>query len=321
MIRRWLRFLFWQPFALMCRRFPLWPFRAEITEPVEGVRCIRIDNLLTRLLSRFSGGYDYAVLFLIEDSLIIDTGFPWARRRLKQTLIDLNVDKTIKTVVNTHYHEDHTGNNDLLMEMSGAKVLAHAEAIPEILYPIELPWYRSFLFGPSAETTAEVIGESVSTESFNFEVIDTAGHCPGHICLWEPNKRLLFSGDLYVAADLDAQLGDANGPDWIDSLERTLALKPVAMFDAHGTVFLGEEQVCSQLQRKLDFLLAIRERVRSCGKEAQTIQQLTRRVFDKGELVDWLSFGDGWLSLITGSDFSRANIVKSFLRADLKSAR
>ena len=38
-------------------------------------------------------------------------------------------------------------------------------------------------------------------------------------------------------------------------------------------------------------------------------------VFDRRDLVSWLSFGDGWLSLITGSDFSRGNIVKSFLRA------
>ena len=27
-----------------------------------------------------------------------------------------------------------------------------------------------------------------------------------------------------------------------------------------------------------------------------------------------ISFSDGWLSLLTGSDFSRGNLVKSFLR-------
>ena len=144
MLSRWLRFLLWQPFALMCRRFPLWPFKATITEPVPSVRCIRIDNLLTRLLSRFSGGYDYAVLFLVEDSLVIDTGFPWARRRLKQTLMALGLTESITTVVNTHYHEDHTGNNDLIIELCNARVLAHSLAVPEIMFPIELPWYRSF---------------------------------------------------------------------------------------------------------------------------------------------------------------------------------
>jgi hypothetical protein len=59
---------------------------------------------------------------------------------------------------------------------------------------------------------------------------------------------------------------------------------------------------------------ALRSRVREKARQPQTMQQLTRAVFDRHDLVDWLSFGDGWLALITGSDFSRSNLVRSFLR-------
>jgi glyoxylase-like metal-dependent hydrolase (beta-lactamase superfamily II) len=145
-------------------------------------------------------------------------------------------------------------------------------------------------------------------------VVETPGHCPGHICLFEPNRRWLFSGDLYVAAELDSQLRDADGPQWIASLEAALKLKPAWMFDAHGSIFAGEEAVERQLRRKLDFLIALRDRVRLHATHGQTIHELTRKVFDRRDLVDWLSLGDGWLSLITGSDFSRGNIVRSFLR-------
>ena len=314
MFRKWIRFLLWQPFALMCRRFPLWPFRATITQPTDRVTCVRIDNLLTRLLSRFGGGYDYAVCYLVDGSLLIDTGFPWARRRLKKALIDIGADRTITTVVNTHYHEDHTGNNDLLVQLCNAQVLAHAEAVPEIRFPIDLPWYRSFLFGPSQIADVSPIGSTVATEHLQFEIIDTPGHCPGHICLFEPTKKWLFSGDLYVAAELDSQLCDADGPQWISSLEVALKLRPAWIFDAHGSIFIGAEAVGQQPRRKLDFLIAIRDRVNQHATHGQTIQQLTRKVFDRRDLVGWLSFGDGWLSLITGSDFSRGNIVKSFLR-------
>jgi glyoxylase-like metal-dependent hydrolase (beta-lactamase superfamily II) len=314
MVGKWLRFLLWQPFALMCRRFPLWPFRATITHPVEHVICIRIDNLLTRLLSRFSGGYDYAVCYLIDGSLVVDTGFPWARRRLKKTLINLRADRTITTVVNTHYHEDHTGNNDLITDLCDAQVLAHSQAVPEIRFPVALPWYRSFLFGPSQITEVARIGSAVVTEHLRFEIIETPGHCPGHICLFEPKKKWLFSGDLYVAAELDSQLRDADGPQWLASLEAVIKLKPEWMFDGHGSIFAGVEAVEKQLQRKLDFLTAIRDRVNQYATHGQTIEQLTSKVFDRRDLVDWLSFGDGWLSLITGSDFSRGNLVKSFLQ-------
>lgn len=314
MISRWLRFLLWQPYALLCRRFPLWPFQVKITQPVEYVTCIQIDNLLTRTLSRFSGGYDYAVCYLVDETLLIDTGFPWARRSLKQTLQKLGVVETITTVVNTHYHEDHTGNNDLLVELCDAQVLAHADAIPEIRFPVELRWYRSFLFGPSAIADAQPVGASVSTEHTRFEVIETPGHCPGHICLFEPERKILFSGDLYIAADLDSQLGDADGPKWITSLEQSLQLRAEWLFDAHGTVLEGAEAVEQHLSRKLAFLQTIRDRVDEYATHAQTIEELTRKVFDRRGLVDFVSFGEGWLSLITGSDFSRSNIVKSFLR-------
>ncbi len=313
MFGKWMRFLLWRPFALMCRQLPLWPFRATITRPVEFVACIRIHNLLTWMLSRFSGGYEYAVCYLIDGSLVVDTGFPWARRRLRAALIDLGANRTITTVVNTHYHEDHTGNNDLIAALCGAHVLAHLEAVPEIRFPTEPRWYRSFLFGPSRIAEVEEIGAIVTTQHLQFQVIETPGHCPGHICLFEPNRKWLFSGDLYVAADLDSQLSDADGPKWISSLETALELKPEWMFDAHGSIFCGAE-VDHQLRRKLDFLTAIRDRVQQHAIHGQTIEQLTRKVFDRRDLVTWLSLGDGWLSMITGSDFSRGHIVKSFLR-------
>ena len=66
---RWLRKLFWSPFAAFCRRFPLWPFKTTLTHPCDNVTCIRIDNPITRFLSRFSGGYDYAVCYLGDDEL------------------------------------------------------------------------------------------------------------------------------------------------------------------------------------------------------------------------------------------------------------
>ena len=151
--------------------------------------------------------------------------------------------------------------------------------------------------------------------TFTSKSFETPGHCPGHICLFEQNKKWLFSGDLYVAADLDSQLEDADGPRWIASLKTVLTLSPEWMFDAHGSIFAGAEVVSRQLQAQTRLLFtAIRDRVNKYATHGQSIQQLTRRVFDKGDLVDWLSFGDGWLSLITGSDFSRGNIVRSFLR-------
>ena len=290
------------------------PLRATVTEPVDGVICIRIDNGITRLLSRFSGGYDYAVCYLVDGTLLIDTGFPWARRSLRKTLLSLGAEKTLRFVVNTHYHEDHIGNNDLLSEITDAEIRAHRLAVPEIRFPPELPWYRSFLFGPTRTVEVEPVGDSIDTEHFHFEVHETPGHCPGHICLFEPEQCWLFSGDLYVAGDLDSQLADADGPAWISSLDKAIALKPTCLFDAHGTILTDEADVHDLLVRKRHFLCELRRRVVQEADHAQTIREITRKVFDRRDLVNHVSFSDGWLSLITGSDFSRGHLIKSFLR-------
>jgi len=316
MLARWTRQLLWRPFELQCRRFPLWPFRADVTRPVDGVACIRINNLLSRALSRFGGGYEYAVSYLIDGALVVDTGFPWARRCLRRTLIELGADRTIQCVVNTHYHEDHTGNNDLLAEMTGATIYAHRLAVPEIRFPPELPWFRNFLFGPGRPVEVQPIPPRIETPRFHFDVLETPGHCPGHLCLFEPQRRWLFSGDLYVAADLSSQLCDADGPSWIESLRKAIALRPAYLFDGHGTVLLEEAAVDALLRRKLDFLLTIQRWVAAAAKNAQSVREITNRVFDRRDLVDYLSLGEGWLSLLTASNFSRSNFVKSFLRAD-----
>jgi endoribonuclease LACTB2 len=314
-VNRWLRHLLWRPFELICRAYPLVPFKATVTQPVDGVICIRIDNRVTQFLSRFSGGYDYAVCYLIDATLLVDTGFGWAKRCLQQTLRDLGADATITTVVNTHYHEDHTGNNDLLSDITAAQILAHPIAIPEIRFPAQVAWYRNFLFGPTQTVNVAPVGDTLATKRFRFEVHHLPGHCPGHICLFEPTKGWLFSGDLYIAPDLDSQLADADGPQWIASLNKAIVLQPTCLFDAHGTILTDPAAVQALLQRKRDFLIAIRERVRAAAAQPQPIQALTRKVFDRRDLIDYVSLNDGWMSLITGSDFSRGNLIKSFLRA------
>jgi len=314
MFGKWIRQLLWRPFELMCRQFPLVPLRSTITQLNEAVILIRIDNAITRAITTIGGGYDYSVSYLVDDSLLVDTGFPWARRRLRKTLMELGAHRTLSTVVNTHYHEDHIGNNDLLSELCDVKIYAHPQAIAEIRHPPELPWYRHFMFGPITPSEVHVIPDRIKTNHFNFKVHHLPGHSPDHICLFEPEQGWLFSGDLYIAAEVDTQLKDVDGPAWVASLEKAIAFRPECLFDAHGVVVVGEDKVRALLSRKLDFLTKLRFRIEESAKEARSLREVTQLVFKKTSIVDSLSFNDGWLSLLTCSDFSRSNLVRSFLK-------
>jgi glyoxylase-like metal-dependent hydrolase (beta-lactamase superfamily II) len=275
---------------------------------------IRIDNVVTKAISKLGGSYDYSVCYLVGNSLLIDTGFPWARRSMQKNFLKLGLTDTLKVTVNTHSHEDHVGNNDLLLEITTSKIFAHLSGIYSIKYPTHLPWYRNFMFGPPPSSKVEPIPDIIEAEGYRFDVIHTPGHSPDHICLYEPDKRWLFSGDLYISADLDSQLREVDGHAWIKSLEKVIALKPQWMFDAHGVVVSGEDNVRDVLNEKLQFLIALRDTIFTVAETSSSENEIIEKVFNEHNFVNLLSFNEGWLSLLTCTDFSRRNVVQSFLK-------
>ena len=249
---------------------------------------------------------------------MIDTGFPWAAKALLTTLRSQGWDKTLRIVINTHYHEDHIGNNDIVAAVCGARFLGSEITAAAVRLPPRLPWYRTFLFGPVHTARIDIAPAALVSEGVDLRMIETPGHCPGHLCIYVPDKGWLFSGDLFVAPDLDTQLPDVDGPDWIRSLELVLTLRVTILFDSHGTILHGADEVLRLLKEKRDFLRDIEGRVREQLEASTSIEDLSNRVFSSKTLTDRLALGDGWLSVLTNADFSRHHLVASFARPMLR---
>src|SRR5207245_8497133 len=100
----------------------------------------------------------------------------------------------------------------------------------------------------------DTISDRFVTTRFQLDLIHTPGHATDHVALFEPERRWLFSGDLYLAPKLRYLRADEDVYAMMDSLRRVLALEPAELFCQHrGRV----DHSLTRLGQKLEFLSAL----------------------------------------------------------------
>jgi len=233
------------------------------------------------------GPLDHVNVYLVEGSqgnLLIDAGWntPEAFSALKEELKSNGFDfSDISQVVITHMHPDHYGLAGRIKELSGAKVgLSEIEArllnqryvdVPILLDEVSrflrthgvprdelsqlseasMP-VREFVIPAKPETKLKN-GQKVSVDPFEFKALLTPGHSPGHMCFYEPKRKLLFTGD-HILPDITPNIGlhpqSGENPlgDYINSLKSLTELEISFVFPGHGSVFSG-------LGQRIDLLL------------------------------------------------------------------
>jgi glyoxylase-like metal-dependent hydrolase (beta-lactamase superfamily II) len=215
--------------------------------------------------------------YLIEGKdgwLMLDTGWytPDAFNALETGLRDLGLVVTdIATMVVTHIHPDHFGlagkikhlspRTELLthcweshliesryvkfsdlLEKMGAMLQRHG--VP----PLNLPALESASM-PALQFVTVTFpdrvlygGEIISTGIYDLEVIWTPGHSPGHVCLYEPQNQLLFSGDHILPSttpnvSYHVQSGDNPLGDYLYALQKLRNLPVAKVLPAHEHIF------------------------------------------------------------------------------------
>ena len=216
--------------------------------------------------------------------ILDDVGFnhPDCEQALDDALAALGRSWDKVQVVLTHSHPDHTGNLDRIWR-EGMPVLANLHSFQEVknLMEIEdnvygplllqaatLEQQRDLTFdekGPRLHVSAELLplstypvmtyladGDCLKVGEFEFEVIETPGHDPWHICLYEAAHKILLSGDHVlerITPSVSSWFPAYNAlAEFLESLEKVGGYDVDLVLPAHGKPFTG-------MRERVDFLI------------------------------------------------------------------
>ncbi len=254
---------------------------------------------LIRMTSRWMGIPIFKVHAFFVNGLLIDTGFTNCRSGFLKLCDHL---PSLHLVVNTHHHEDHTGNNFWLNRKYGLSPLAHPKTSSYLRVPDQwVRLYRRFVWGTPPPSETDQVNVEIETPSFRFLVIPTPGHSDDHICLYEPNEGWLFSGDLFIKERLKYLREDEDIHSVIDSLKKVAGLRPKKMFCSFSGLIDNPEET---LKRKLSHLETLRYRIEEGIKQGLSPQEIRIRILGRGDQFKW----------VTQGQISKQNLINSFLR-------
>jgi glyoxylase-like metal-dependent hydrolase (beta-lactamase superfamily II) len=233
----------------------------------------------------------------VVDGLLVDCGPPALSREVLRTLEG----HRLVGLVLTHHHEDHTGNAGVLRERRGLVPRIHPAGVPLLRHGFPTRAYRRLVWGAPRRADAEPLGEDVRGASLAFQVLHTPGHSEDHVCLFQPERGWLFTGDLFLAERLRYLRSDEDLERLVASLEAVARLPLREVFCAHrGLVRDGP----AALRRKAENLKAVRETVIELMRGGLPEDEITRRVVGR----------ESWLSYASRGDFSARNFVRAVAR-------
>ena len=143
----------------------------------------------------------------------------------------------VKAIVLTHGHPDHA---------TAAPELKRIYDCPVMLNPKERPILRQFLSW--SDIDADLTGGmTLPIENGELRALDTPGHSPGHIALYEPVSRTLIAGDL-VSGHGTVGIFPPHGKmtEYFDSLERMQRLNPAVIIPGHGPTMTQPPDIFAQ---------------------------------------------------------------------------
>ncbi|EKN71279.1 beta-lactamase [Neobacillus bataviensis LMG 21833] len=237
------------------------------------------------------------------DGVLIDTG----AKSLEKEFTPFFNQQDIDQVVITHFHEDHTGCAAYLQKKQQLPVYMNDIKLEYCKKRPDYPMYRKLFWGKRAPFHAKAIGKTFSSRNATWDVIETPGHAIDHLAFLNRETGQLFTGDLYCQEKTKVALREENIPTIIHSLKKVLTYDFDDVFCCHAGYL---EDGRAALQRKLDYLLDIQEKIIKHYEDGLSPSQIKNTLFPKKYPIIFFSSGE-WDSV---------HIVNSIIQEHMKNS-
>ena len=170
-----------------------------------------------------------------KEGVLIDPGYE--AKKIISTIVNLKV--SIKYIVITHGHGDHTGALKEVYEYTKCHVIIHKNDYYMLVGKIE-NYSRMQGITEQDLSNCEIVkiedGFNFRVGVLNFEVIHTPGHTSGGICLYEKTSKSLFTGDtIFYDCYGRCDLVTSNFDDMVSSIKKLFnRFEDIMIYPGHG---------------------------------------------------------------------------------------
>ena len=182
--------------------------------------------------------------YLINDEkkILIDPGHYQFFSHIQDDLSKLSLSpEDIDILIITHGHPDHMEAIKIFADTNTMIAVSSAEM--EFIMTVA-PHYGKALGISGFEPQILLQEGDLKIDHLNFQVIHTPGHSPGSICLYWPEKKVLFTGDVVFDQGIGrTDLPGGNGQELKNSIRNISRLDVEYLLPGHGNVVSGREAV------------------------------------------------------------------------------
>jgi glyoxylase-like metal-dependent hydrolase (beta-lactamase superfamily II) len=223
-------------------------------------------------------------------NLLVDTGFNWPECREAQIrgMEELGVPWEDVDFFITHIHADHSGlvydlaHRDSRVYMSRADADIMRACMTENYWVAVNRFYTSngfpvgqdrnqargihhYISGSDIDFTYTSDGYRIDAGRYSFICISTPGHTPGHMCLYEPDRKFFISGDHIlegITSNIASWLGTGDPLGlYLASLDKVAAMDIDLILPGHRELIRDSHRRIAELKshhdRRLDEVLNI----------------------------------------------------------------